>query len=134
MLGGFKILLILVAAIIAATPLSRSTVERMYSRGIYAEIQPSLTRASNASRVAWFDVALLVAGAVMLAVVVARLRGRHGWIFTFGAIAFDAAAIAAVLYLWFLATWGLNYRREPLRLQLDFQESRITQKALRDLA
>jgi hypothetical protein len=134
MLRGLKILLILAAAIIAATPLSRSTVERVYSRGIYAAIQPSLTRASNASRVAWFDVALLMVGAVMLAVVIARLRGRHGWIFTFAAIAFDIVAIAAVLYLWFLVAWGLNYQREPLRAQLDFQESRITQKALRDLA
>jgi hypothetical protein len=134
MLRGLKILLILAAAIIAATPLSRSTVERVYSRGIYAAIQPSLTKASNASRVAWFDIALLVAGAVMLAVVVARLRGRHGWVFTFGAIAFDTVAIAAVFYLWFLVAWGLNYQREPLRSQLDFQDSRITQKALRDLA
>jgi len=134
MLRGLKILLILAAAAIAATPLSRSTVERVYSRGIYAAIQPSLTSASNASRVAWFDVALLVAGAVMLALVIARLRGRHGWIVTFATLAFDIVALAAVLYLWFLVAWGLNYRREPLRSQLDFQESRITQTALRDLA
>ena len=31
------------------------------------------------------------------------------------------AAIAAVIYLWFLIAWGLNYRREPLSTQLDFQ-------------
>ena len=134
MLRGLKILLILLAATIAATPLSRSTVERVYSRGIYAAIQPSLTRASNASRVAWFDVALLVVGAVMLALVIARLRERHGWFLTLGTIAFDALAMAAVLYLWFLVAWGLNYQREPLRSQLDFQESRITQRALRELA
>jgi len=49
-------------------------------------------------------------------------------------LALDTAAIGAVLYLWFLAAWGLNYRREPLREQLDFQEDRITRDALRDLA
>jgi uncharacterized protein DUF3810 len=134
MLRGLKILLILLAATIAATPLSRSTVERVYSRGIYAAIQPSLTRASNASRVAWFDVALLLVGAVILAVIIIRLRERHGWLLTFATIAFDTVAIAAVLYLWFLVAWGLNYQREALRSQLDFEESRITQKALRELA
>ena len=47
----------------------------------------------------------------------------------------DTAAIAAsVLYLWFLAAWGLNYQREPLREQLDFSEDRITREALRTLA
>jgi hypothetical protein len=134
MLRGLKILLILLAATIAASPLPRSTVERVYSRGIYAAIQPSLTKASNASRAAWFDVALLLVGAVMLALVITRLRERHGWLLTFATIAFDTVAIAAVLYLWFLVAWGLNYQREPLRSQLDFQESRITQGALRELA
>jgi hypothetical protein len=134
MLRGFRILLILLAATIAATPLPRGTVERVYSRGIYAAIQPSLTRASNASRVAWLDIALLLVGAVMLGLVIARLRERHGWLLTFGTIAIDTVAIAAVLYFWFLVAWGLNYQREPLRSQLDFQESRITRGALRELA
>jgi hypothetical protein len=134
MLRGLKILLILLAVGIAATPLPRSTVERVYSRGIYAAIQPSLTRSSNASRAAWFDVALLLVGAVMLALVITRLRERHGWFLTLGTIAFDTVALGAVLYLWFLVAWGLNYQREPLRSQLDFQESRITQTALRELA
>lgn len=135
MLRGLKILLILLAAAIAATPLPRSTIERVYSRGIYAAIQPSLTRASNASRVAWFDVALLVVGAVMCVLVITRWRQRrHGWLSAFGMMAIDMVAIAAVLYLWFLVVWGLNYQREPLRSQLDFQDTRITRGALRELA
>ena len=43
-------------------------------------------------------------------------------------------AVGAVLYLWFLAAWGLNYQRQPLREQLDFREDRITRDALRALA
>jgi len=134
MLRGLKILLILLAAAVAATPLPRNTVERVYSRGIYPAIQRSLTKASNASRAAWFDVALLLVAAVMIAFVITRLRERRGWLLTAGTIAFDAGALAAALYLWFLIAWGLNYQREPLRSQLDFQETRITQGALRDLA
>jgi hypothetical protein len=49
-------------------------------------------------------------------------------------LAFDSAAIAAVLYLWFLGAWGFNYQRQPLREQLDFREDRITRDALRSLA
>src|SRR4051812_32817412 len=102
MLRGLKILLILVAVVIAATPLSRSTVERVYSRGIYAAIQPPLTRATNASPVAWFDVALVVVAIIMFALIVKRLRGRRGWLAAFATLAMDAVAMAAVLYLWFL--------------------------------
>ena len=43
-------------------------------------------------------------------------------------------AIGAVLYLWFLGAWGLNYQRQPLREQLDFREERITRDGLRALA
>jgi uncharacterized protein DUF3810 len=46
----------------------------------------------------------------------------------------DTAVIAAFMYLWFLAVWGLNYQREPLRAHLDFTEDRITREALRALA
>jgi hypothetical protein len=46
----------------------------------------------------------------------------------------NTGTIAAVVYFWFLAAWGLNYQREPLRAQLDFQEDRITVEALRGLA
>jgi uncharacterized protein DUF3810 len=135
MVRFLKIVLILLAAAIAITPLPRSIVERVYSRGIYPIIQPRLTGASNASRVAWFDVALLAVGAAIIILVVIALRARQNtWPRAIGMIAVDILAIAAILYLWFLIAWGLNYQREPLRSQLDFQESRITRDALRELA
>jgi hypothetical protein len=129
-----KILFVVVAASTALTPLPRSAVERVYSRRIYPVIQPRLTAASNASRIAWFDVALLLLSAAILLLVTMRLRTRHGWLRAGAALSMDALVIAAVLYLWFLVTWGLNYQREPLRSQLDFDSERITAAALRDLA
>lgn len=135
MLRTIKFLLILLAAAIAVTPLPRATVERVYSRGVYAAIQPALTKASNGSSIAWFDVALAAVGLVVITLLLVRWRARkRGWLRAFGALAVDTAALAALLYLWFLAAWGLNYQREPLRAQLDFQESRITREALRELA
>ena len=35
---------------------------------------------------------------------------------------------AAVVYLWFLLFWGLNYRRLPLEQKLDYDASRITRE------
>jgi hypothetical protein len=61
-----------------------------------------------------------------------RRRGGAGR--TLASVSLDTVAICGVLYLWFLAAWGLNYRREPLREQLDFHEDRITREALRELA
>jgi hypothetical protein len=131
---ALRIAIPLAALAIAATPLPRATVERVYTRSIYATIQPPLTAAANASRFAWFDVALALVAVTVVALLITRLRtpGR-GWLRATSTLAFDFAVLAGVLYLWFLTTWGLNYQREPLRSQLDFQEGRITREALRKL-
>ena len=118
-------------------PLPRAGVERLYARGLYPLVQPRLTALSNCTPFALFDASWWSrcrSTAVLWTVRLrgARRNGRAGG--TFGGLALDTVAIAAVLYLWFLAAWGLNYRREPLRDQLDFHEDRITREALRALA
>ena len=134
MLRAIKIVLVVVTATIAATPLPRGAVERLYSRGVYPVVQPRITSASNASSFAWFDVAVMIVGGAVLALWIGRLRQKKGWLRTLADLIIDTSAIGASCYLWFLAGWGLNYQREPLRSQLDFQESRITRDALRELA
>jgi hypothetical protein len=130
-----KLGLILAAAVLALTPLPRHAVERTYSRGLYPVIQPRLTALSNSTPFAWFDAVLLLTAGVTVVLWTVRLRHRKTGIGrTVGRLVFDTAAIAAVLYLWFLGTWGLNYQRQPLREHLDFREDRITRAALRDLA
>ena len=130
-----KLLLILAAVIVALVPLPRHAVERAYSRGLYPIIQPTLTGLSNSTPFAWFDalVVLAIGGTIFLWV--KRLTSRKERLLsTVAALAIDTAAVAAVLYFWFLASWGLNYQRQPLREQLDFREDRITREALRALA
>jgi hypothetical protein len=130
-----KIALIFVAALLALTPLPRHAVERTYSRGVYPIIQPKLTALSNSTPFAWFDAVLLLTVGVTVVLWTVRVRNRKtGITSTLGGLVFDTTAIAAVLYLWFLGSWGLNYQRQPLRNQLDFREDRITREALRDLA
>ncbi len=132
---ALKFFVLLAAAVMALAPLPRGTVERVYARGVYPLVQPRLTALTNRTPFAWFDVMLLIAAGSLVALWIVRLsRRRSGALKTIGGLSVDTAAIAAVLYLWFLAAWGLNYRREPLRAQLDFQESRITRERLRDLA
>ena len=127
--------MIVVAAIIALAPLPRHAVERTYARGLYPIIQPRLTALSNQTPFAWFDVLVVAAACALIALWTIRLRRRRDGIArTIGAATLDTAAVAAVLYLWFLAAWGFNYQRQPLREQLDYREDRITRGALLQLA
>jgi hypothetical protein len=130
-----KLALIVIAAALALVPLPRDAVERLYSGAAYPIIQQTLTRLSNVTPFAWLDVAVLVAAASITAMWVVRLRRRRtGVLGTAATLGLDTAAIAAVFYIWFVVAWGLNYRREPLRSRLDFQQERITSEALRALA
>ncbi|MEX2662684.1 MAG: DUF3810 family protein [Vicinamibacterales bacterium] len=123
-------LLALAAALI---PLPASLVERVYSRGIYPAFQPYVTRASNMIPIAILDIAL----GILLIVLAARYAGAiraHGWRRASVRLALSLLTTTAVVYLLFLATWGLNYRRVPLEAKLDFDQSRISRDAAVRLA
>jgi hypothetical protein len=101
-------------------PIDAATVERAYSASIYPQIQRILTPVSNLVPFAVFDVltaaALIVLIlAVISAVVRAKAQGRFQPI---GALALSLATSAALVYLVFLALWGLNYRRIPMSERL----------------
>lgn len=131
----FKFGLLLAAAVLVLIPLPRHAVERAYSSGVYPIIQPRLTALSNSTPFAWFDaVVLLAVGGTVVLWAVRLRRAKGGGARTLGGLLVDTATIAAVLYLWFLVAWGLNYQRQPLRERLDFREDRITRAALGELA
>jgi hypothetical protein len=130
-----KFTLILLAAFFALVPLPRTLVERAFSDGVYPMVQPRLTAVSNRVPLAMFDIVVVGAVVATFAMWIVRLRRRKGGLTrALGHLAVDTAALGAVLYVWFLFTWGLNYQREPLRAQLDFSDERITVEALRALA
>ena len=120
------------AALVAALmPTRADRVERLFANGWYPVIQPRLTAISNVIPIALFDVLLVAAATlviVWLAHALARLK-KDGWRF-----AVRTGTLAAALYLIFLAVWGFNYRREPLRRTLPFDQGRVNDKALRQLA
>ena len=122
-----------IAVVAAIAPISSTLVERAYSRGLYPVVQRVLTSASNVTSVALLDVAaaLLLAFVVVRGVGIARTSGlrrlpRPLTIFLLKTI--------AIVYLLFLAVWGLNYRRVPLEQKLDFEQSQVNQGAALALA
>jgi Protein of unknown function (DUF3810) len=133
---ALQVVVMMAAVCVAATPLPRAMVERVYSRGVYAVIQPRVTAFSNHFSFALLDVALVTAAVAIVVWWIVGLRraprGRAWW--AVGGLAIDTGWASALVYFWFLAAWGLNYQREPLRLQLDFHPDRVTEEALRDLA
>jgi hypothetical protein len=123
-----RVLLVLCAATAAMVPLPADSVEQWYSSGLYPRIQSIVTPISNLVGIALFDVAAAILLAWMVALFIRRAQAR-GLRVAFLHGLRSVLVTAAVLYLAFLAMWGLNYRRTPLEAKLDYRESRITRDA-----
>jgi hypothetical protein len=125
-----------VAVIAALAPVPSAVVERTYSSAVYPALQHQLTGFSNLWAVALFDVLLL--GTVIGLPLWWGLRLRRApperRRRTLGRLAVDTLVVAACFYLAFLATWGLNYRREPLNRRVDFDQQRVSHDRLIALA
>ena len=132
--------LVLVALAVAAAtlPTPASWIERLYSGQAYLVAQNIFTRLTDLVGFAWLDV-LIVATAAGLAVWwwrgLRRERGnRAGLARAAGRQIVLTAAFAAALYLVFVAAWGLNYRRVPLREKLDYGQAHVAPAAVAALA
>ena len=112
-----------VAATLLVAPIDADFVERAYSTRAYLYWQTRLTALSNTVSWALFDALLLLTGVAVAWIAVSAVRGftRGSRWRTLGVAVTRLLTTGAVLYLWFLASWGLNYRRVPLieRLELD---------------
>ena len=121
------------AVALALVPVSEDVVEQLYSAGVYPWIQAGLTSASNLVPVALLDV-LIVAVLLWTAAGLWRDTRRRRWSAALPAVGLRAATVAAALYVAFLLTWGLNYRRVPLEAKLDLQYGAVTPAAAEHLA
>lgn len=109
-----RLALVVLAVCAAIAPFPPALVEDHYSRGVYPTLQYFLTALSNTATFAFFD-GVLIALALILFVLLLR-RGR----------VLNVLGFFAIVYLVFLATWGLNYRRAPLSDALDYDDTRLT--------
>jgi hypothetical protein len=112
----------------ALVPIPEGLVERWYSLGIYSILQRILTSASNLVPIALFDV-MWVSTAAAFATVSYRCIRTSGWRAGGLRLAVLTVRAVAVVYLAFLATWGLNYRRIALIDKLAYDPERITAAA-----
>jgi hypothetical protein len=129
-LGSLAVGLALVAGLV---PIDPTLVERWYSTTLYLSLQPHLTSLSSMVPVALLDVGvgLLV---LILAWAFARDWQSAGALRALTGTLWRTAVTVAVVYLLFLVTWGLNYRRVPLEQKLDFDRARVTHDAALALA
>ena len=118
-MNGWRTAIVALAAVAALAPLPATFVDRWYSGWLFPLIQPVITGATNQVSFALFDVALVATAGVVLLILIRMVavwpRGR--W----RALGQGSAALltlVAVLFLWFWAVWGLNYRRTPLDQRL----------------
>jgi hypothetical protein len=130
----WQIAVVAIAVAAAVVPSPPGLVERFYSTGIYPALQVRLTPASNRVPFALMD--LLVAGSafVWIALAVADLKRRDGWLRVGGRLLARSVVAGATLYLVFLVVWGFNYRRVPLFERLQFDPAQVSQAAARELA
>jgi hypothetical protein len=129
-------LALIVAAIGAAlAPIPAAAVERVYSLGLYPALQRVLTALSNLVPFALFDALLVGVAATWACLFVGDVgKTRGSWLRALARSASRTVTAGAALYLVFLMTWGLNYRRVPLVDKLEFDASAVSASAARALA
>jgi hypothetical protein len=107
-------------------------IERWYSRGVYPRLQHVLTGLSNLAPFSLFDVLCLFALVATVLLLYRSVRdggvGRGLW-----RAMRTLAPAAAAIYLVFLSTWGLNYRRVPITDKLAFDPAKATPAAVTGL-
>lgn len=128
-----RALIVILAVAAALLPYPAALVERFYSRGFYPRLQPLLTLGSSAVPIAVLDIVVITVLVWGVISVVRRWR-RRGAVAAMGRVLSWGLTTAAVLFLLFFVTWGLNYRREPLEEKLAFSRERISEEAAFRLA
>jgi hypothetical protein len=128
--GGAAVVALAIAA--AVVPVPAAWVEAWYSRGAYLTVQNVVTSVTNASPIALLDIALVLLALVAIAGFRRRWKRDGPATAAIRGLA-SLALLAAIAYLWFLALWGLNYRRLPLETKIEFDAARITPGAARQL-
>lgn len=130
------LLLVLAAAALALYPMPAAVVERYYSNGAYPFVQWATTSFSNRTSYALLDVLIAVVVIGWMGLLVADVRSRRTERrrrFVRRAV-LRAVALGAILYIGFVAIWGLHYRRVPLRVTLRLDGAKVTPLAQVELA
>ena len=134
--AAFQLTIVFLALLVALLPPGAVLAERWYADWLYPILQANLTSLSNRSPIALFDVAIAIF--ILIAIGIwswsIRMARRKQVIRSLWRGFVATLTLLAVVYLWFLASWGLNYARPPLESTMKYDASRITPEAVRALA
>jgi hypothetical protein len=125
----WRLLIVAAAAGALLVPLPPALIERYYSAGIFARLQPVLTSLSNRAPFAVFDLFVATAVAALLVLTVRDITRSCAWWRRAARVTLRLVTTAAVVYLVFLVTWGFNYRRLSLRAKVPFSAARVSPEA-----
>ncbi len=136
MTTGLRVAAIVLALAAALLPIPPAWVESAYSQRAYLAFERLVTPFTNAAPFAVTDLLLIgaLAGTVLLVRHAWRVRAQRGTLTAAWRLAGAMTTAVAAVYLVFLLTWGLNYRREPLASRLDFDRSRVNADSVGRLA
>jgi hypothetical protein len=118
----------------AVIPVPAGVIDRVYSAGLYPHLQRVLTAASNLTAIALLDVLMMSAVAGLVALIWRDVRGEVPAARVGLRFAIRIVVAGAVVYLVFLAAWGLNYRRVPVAEALTFDRAQVTADTARHAA
>jgi len=129
----WRVFVLFAAAASALSPVPPGFIDRYYSAGIYPPLQRFLTTASNVTSIPALDLLIVVTAGVFLVSAWRDVRSPGGWQGVMR-IARRGLVISAVVYLAFIVTWGLNYRRVPVVDALRFEKERVTTDSAKQAA
>jgi hypothetical protein len=130
----WRTILVIAAVAAALVPLPHAGVERLYSSRLFPLLQHWITNQSNRVGFALLDALIVVAALWWVGAIIMDISSHRSFPRVFLRVVVRTVTMAAIVYLAFVAMWGLNYRRLPLTFRIKFDERAITPAASRDLA
>lgn len=124
------------AVAVAVVPTPSLWVEQLYSQQVYLFFQRGVTSLSSLVGFSLLDpllVLVLFGGGLWWWRAIRRAREGERWR-TFARMLLNTVGVGALFYLLFVSVWGLNYRREPLTVKLDYDQSDVNASSLFALA
>lgn len=111
-------------------PISSGTVERAYSRSLYPALSSLIIPVTGAVPFSLAGVALIGLPILWVVAIVISWRrwvpNRTWWV----RWAWRTLGLVVVIGLWFVLTWGANYRRVPLSAQLELEGQPVSSSSL----
>jgi len=116
------------AIVLFTVPIDPAWIEHGYADGIYAGLATTFVPLVNRLPFALGDllIALVALGFAAFAIRCAR-RGGALAIVTIG---LGLVTLGGALGIWFQCAWGLNYRRAPIALRVDYDGARVNEAAV----